>query len=73
MESVLNMIVGACLIVVGYTLCELSRIQKKDDNEIVIRRTKTSMRNPLRTYEIEYDKYKGKNGLYEPQVPKRGE
>lgn len=44
---------------------------EEDENEILVRRAKPNMRNPLQPYTVAYDIYKTKQGLYEPQAPRR--
>ena len=71
----INMLIGGFLIVVGYLLCYLtiSRRNVNNTTEVEVKRVKPSFRNPLRTYEVQYDKYKSREGLYEPQKAKRSD
>lgn len=58
-------------IIVGYALCYLgsstTHTIKQDDSDILVKRSKPSLRSPLRTHRTHYDKYKTKDsGLYAP-------
>jgi hypothetical protein len=72
-----DILVGALTFAAGYLLCYFTKDNKPKIKEIKepvgeIRRVKPSLRNPLRTYEVQYEKYKGtKSQLYEPVKPKR--
>jgi hypothetical protein len=65
-------------IVAGYLLCfftvRLVRSESKmfsDPKEVVVRRSRLSMRSPLRTVRTEYNRYKTNDtGLYAPVRPK---
>ncbi|OMF47715.1 hypothetical protein [Paenibacillus amylolyticus] len=63
--------------VCGYLMCYMAqrprppeRVQH-EDKEIMVKRNKPSMRSPLRTTQVKYDKYKTRDsGLYAPVKPK---
>ena len=65
-------------IIIGHLMCYLAvkpvRSQNKasdEPQEIMVKRTRLSMRSPLKTVRTEYDKYKmGDTGLYAPVRPK---
>jgi hypothetical protein len=42
-----------------------------EESEILVSRAKPNMRNQLKPYTVAYDIYKTKQGLYEPQAPRR--
>ena len=71
----IEMIVGAVVFGCGVLLG--SRLNRKTERiegvaEEVVKRHVPSFKNPLKTYNTLYDKYKGqKSGLYEPVIPKR--
>lgn len=44
---------------------------EREDIPTYIKRTKPNFKNPLKPYDVTYDKYKNGDGLYEPQEPKR--
>lgn len=72
----MQLFIGALLITAGYFLCYFTVKQPSKPKEIIteVKRVKPSLKNPLRTYEVAYDKYKSREtGLYEPQKPKRGD
>jgi len=54
------------------TIISLMTKPSDAEPETAIKRTKVSLRNPLRTFEAHYDNYKGReSNLYEPVKPKR--
>jgi len=72
----MQLFIGALLITAGYFLCYFTVKKPTGTNEFItqVKRVKPSLRNPLKTYEVEYNRYKSRDsGLFEPQKPKRGE
>lgn len=69
------MLIGAALFAGGFLLCYFTRPklpQSKSRTETTVKRIKPSLRNPLRTYEVEYDKFRSRdNNLLEPVKPKK--
>ena len=62
-------------IIVGYGLCYFAGKghlpQKKDDQTVLVKRNRMSLRNPLQTNRTQYDKFKTRStGLYSPVKPK---
>lgn len=61
----------------GYKLHGRKRVPPPvvgDDEETVkVKRTKPSLRNPMRTYDVKYEDFKTKRGLYEPVRPRGAE
>ena len=44
---------------------------RHDEEETVkVKRTRPSLRNPMRPYDVRYDDFKTKRGLYEPVKPR---
>jgi hypothetical protein len=71
-----NYLIGALIFLAGFALCYFSvkkPIQAKAEQVYSeVKRTRPSMRNPLRTYDVRYDKYKTKDtNLYSPVKPVR--
>jgi len=65
----------------GFALCYLSMVflpsigrktvTQEQEQTVYVKRPKPSLRNPMRTYNPSYDKYKTKDtGLFEPVKPK---
>lgn len=66
-------------IIIGYTMCYLAvtkdtpkRTMPQEDNTVLVKRSRVSLRNPLQTNRIQYEKYKTRDtGLYSPVKPKK--
>lgn len=63
-------------LLLGYAMCFFARgdhhnhTKKSETQETTIKRSKPSLRSPLRTHKVQYDKYRSKDsGLYEPSKP----
>lgn len=76
----MEVIFGAIVLMAGYLLCYFTVKKPKKIAETVdetvekVKRVKSNLRNPMKTYTTSYDQYKSrKSELYEPQVPKRGD
>ena len=70
----MDILIGALIFLAGFSTCYFSvkNPVKKEDAPTVVKRVKTSLRNPLRTYDVYYEDYKDKqNKLYQPVKPKR--
>jgi len=69
------MLIGAALFAGGFLLCYFTRprfTQGKAKVETTVKRVKPSLRNPLRTYELEYERFRSRdNNLLEPVKPKK--
>ena len=59
----------------GFALCYVTFVfpnyfrkahKHEQEQTTMIKRTKPSYRNPMRTYNTSYDEFKTKRGLYEP-------
>lgn len=63
-------------IVVGYALCYFAPTKTKvipapEENTIMVKRSKPSLRSPLQTNKVAYEQYKTKDtGLYAPVKPR---
>lgn len=63
-------------IVVGYLACFIATKSprtgtKEDESTVLVKRSKPSLRSPLRTHKTQYDKYRTKeSGLYAPMKAK---
>ena len=71
-----NYLIGALIFLAGFCTCYFSVKKpykpKATESYTEVKRVRPSMRNPLRTYDIRYDKYKTKNtDLYQPVKPVR--
>jgi hypothetical protein len=71
-----NYLIGALIFLAGFSTCYFSVKKpykpKATESYTEVKRVRPSMRNPLRTYDIRYDKYKTKNtDLYQPVKPVR--
>jgi len=58
-------------ILIGYSLCYFAPRQmntvKREDQTVLVKRSKPSLRSPLQTNKIAYEQYKTKDtGLYAP-------
>lgn len=72
----MEIIIGALIFLAGYLTCFFSVKKQVGAKEIIteVKRIKPSFKNPLRPYNVAYEKYKARGtGLFEPQMPKRGE
>ncbi len=69
------MLIGAALFAGGFLLCYFTRprfSQSKPKVETTVKRVRPSLRNPLRTYEVEYEKFRSRdNNLLEPVKPRK--
>ncbi len=63
-------------LIVGYSVATIGYYNRKSKKKVSsdgLKTVRQSLRNPMRTYEISYEKYKGKDSeLYQPVRPKRG-
>lgn len=46
--------------------------EKKEEQTILVKRTRPSFRNPNKTHKTSYDEYKTNKGLYAPVKPGKG-
>ena len=72
----MQIIIGALIFLAGYLLCYFTVKKPITTAELIteVKRIKPSLRNPLKTYNVRYEKFKSRSsGLYEPQKPKRGD
>jgi hypothetical protein len=73
----MELLIGAGLIVAGYLLCYFTAkkpIQSVKELYTEVKRVKPSFRNPTKTYDVNYDKFKiRESGLYGPVKPKGGD
>lgn len=72
MEYAITLLIG---IAIGYFMhwaaSKPRTAAKEDPTEVMVKRTRLSMRSPLKTSRTEYDKYKTRDsGLYAPVKPK---
>jgi hypothetical protein len=70
----MELLIGAGLIIAGYLLCYFTVKKPTQLKEAYteIKRVKPNFRNPTKTYDVGYDKFKT-NGLYGPVKPKGGD
>lgn len=62
-------------IIVGYLLCYFAyrapQGRRKDEEVVMVKRSKPSLRSPLKTHRSEYEKYRTRDtGLYAPTKAK---
>jgi hypothetical protein len=72
----MELLIGALLLIAGYGLCYFTVKKPVQPKETYteVKRVKPSFRNPTKTYEVAYEKYKSKdNGLFEAVKPKGGD
>jgi hypothetical protein len=69
----MEILLGGLIFATGFFTCYFTRkTQKENKQETYVKRIKPSLRNPLKTYEVSYEKYKSKdNNLMEPVRPKK--
>ena len=68
-------------IIIGYLLCYFAqdrhaapRRVPQEDNTVLVKRSRVSLRNPLQTNRVQYEKYKTRDtGLYSPVKPSKKE
>lgn len=70
----MGMFLGAIIYAAGFFTCYF--FVRKPDKPVQVqekvKRVRTSLRNPMRTYEVNYEPYKSKDtNLYQPVKPKR--
>jgi len=70
------MLTGALIFFAGYMTCFYFACTKKPHEPkrltVKVPRVKPSLRNPMRTYNVEYERYKARDSnLYQPSKPKR--
>jgi hypothetical protein len=70
----MDILIGALIFLAGFITCYFSvKNPVKKETPTVVKRVKTSLRNPLRTYDVYYEDYKDKQShLFQPVRPKRG-
>lgn len=71
-----EMLIGALIFLTGFVTCYFfvkDRKKSAEENIVnTVKRIKPSMRNPMRTYDVHFEKYKSRdNNLYEPVMPKK--
>ncbi|MFT9498258.1 hypothetical protein [Anaerosolibacter sp.] len=73
----MDILIGAFIFMVGYMACFFTvKKQIKTREELItqVKRVKPSLRNPLQTYNVAYERFKSRdNELYAPQKPNRGD
>lgn len=59
-------------ILIGYFGCYYAPKERKaEEPTVMVKRNRPSLRNPLKTHKVSYDKYRSKEtGLYQPGVAK---
>lgn len=66
-------------ILIGYAGCYFARGERisastrrdGDEREVMVKRSKPSLRSPLKTHQVQYEKYRARDsGLYAPTVAK---
>jgi|GEM_PF-3051530 len=64
-------------IILGYLLCYIATnrhttlSKSRDENTVMVKRSRMSLRSPLQTNRVQYDKFKTRGtGLYSPVKPK---
>lgn len=66
------MVAGVFLFLAGYITRHFLYPKTEQVTSISKPRIKTSLRNPLKTYAVEFDRFKSReSNLYEPTSPKR--
>lgn len=71
--SVALVIIGVSTFSAGYFFGITKQYDRASkEQEILVKRTKPSFRNPAKTTETTFDKYKSTNGLYAPVRPGKG-
>lgn len=67
-------------IIIGYAMCyfavrrDTPKRTQQEDNTVLVKRSRTSLRSPLQTNRVKYEKYRTRDtGLYSPVKPKKRE
>lgn len=68
----MEILFGGLIFAAGFFTCYFTKKKSEAKQETYVKRIKPSLRNPLKTYEVSYEKYKSRdNKLLEPIRPKK--